>query len=89
MSNGSAVVGSGASSNAFTGIDIDGSPRPLEFQHNTNSQIALAVSFIPLSAGSIDVVTKVTWNNVTNQRFEILEKSAPPPTSNGNFLQFF
>ena len=89
VSNGSAIFASGVSSNAFTGIDIDGSARTLEYQHNTNSQVAGAISSIPLSAGTIDVVTKVTYNNVTNQRFEILEKSTPPPTSNGNFLQFF
>ena len=89
VSAGSCIYATGISSNAFTGIDIDGSARPLEFQHNTNKQVSGALSLVPLSAGSIDVITKVTWNTVTNQRVEILEAGPTPSSQNSNFLQFF
>lgn len=90
VSDGSAIFGSGTGFNAFTSISIDGSSRPLEFQHNTNSQVAGAVSLIPLSAGSKDIIITTTSGNVTNQRFEILEKAVTPPAgNNSNFLQFF
>lgn len=86
---GSAIYAAGISNNAFTGIDIDGSARPLEFQHNTNKQVSGALSAVPLSAGSIDVVTKVTFGNVTNQRVEIRESTTPPPSDDGSFLIMF
>jgi len=88
VSEGSAIFATGISNNAFTGIDIDGSARPLEFQHNTNKQVSGALSLIPLSAGSIAVDTKVTFSNVTNARIEILAGGAPPST-NSNFLVMF
>ena len=89
VSSGSCIYATGISNNAFTGIDIDGSARTLEFQHNTNKQVSGALSAVPLSAGSIDVVTKVTFGNVTNQRVEILEATAPPPTGDNDFLLMF
>ena len=89
VSSGSCIYATGISNNAFTGIDIDGFARTLEFQHNTNKQVSGALSAVPLSAGSIDVVTKVTFNNVTNQRVEILEATAPPPTGDNDFLLMF
>ena len=79
----------GISNNAFTGIDINGVARPLEFQHNTNKQVAGALSLIPLPAGTIDVVTKVTFAAVSNTRVEILEASTPPATDDGSFLLMF
>ena len=87
---GSCIYALGISKNAFTGIDIDGSARPLEFQHNTNKQTSGALSLIPLSAGSTSVVTKVTFSSVSNSRVEIKESSTPPPSTNdGNFLLMF
>tara|TARA_R110001606_G_scaffold376032_1_gene534503 strand:+ start:492 stop:737 length:246 start_codon:yes stop_codon:yes gene_type:complete len=79
----------GISNNAFTGIDIDGSARPLEIQHNTNKQVGGALSLVGLSAGSTSVVTKVTWSSVSNSRVEIKEASAPPSGNSGNFLMMF
>ena len=89
VSAGSCIYATGISNNAFTGIDIDGSARTLEFQHNTNKQISGALSAVPLSAGTIDVVTKVTFNTVSNSRVEIKEAGTPPSTDNGNFLLMF
>lgn len=89
VSAGSCIYATGISNNAFTGIDIDGSARPLEFQHNTNKQVSGALSLVPLSAGSIDVVTKVTFSSVSNSRVEILEAGPTPSNQNSNFLQFF
>lgn len=89
VSAGSCIYATGISNNAFTGIDIDSSPRPLEFQHNTNTQVSGALSLLPLSLGSIDVVTKVSFNTVTNQRVEIIESGGTPPTDNPNFLIMF
>lgn len=89
VNSGSAIYACGISNNGFTGIDIDGSARPLEFQHNTNKQVAGALSAVPLSAGSIDVVTKVTFSSVTNTRIEIRESTTPPPTRDNNFLIMF
>jgi hypothetical protein len=90
VSAGSCIYALGISNNAFTGIDIDGSARPLEFQHNTNKQTSGALSLIPLSAGSTSVVTKVTFSSVSNSRVEIKESSTPPPSTNdGNFLLMF
>jgi len=86
---GSCIYATGISNNAFTGIDIDGSARTLEFQHNTNKQVSGALSAIPLPAGSIDVVTKVNFGSVSNSRVEILEAAAPPPTDDGSFLLMF
>ena len=90
VSNGSVIYATGLSSAPFTGISIDGSARPLEFQHNTNRQVAGALSANPLSAGTIDVTTSTAFSHVTNQRVEILENGGTPPTSqNSNFLQLF
>jgi hypothetical protein len=90
VSAGSCIYATGISNNAFTGIDIDGSARPLEIQHNTNKQVGGALSLVPLSAGSTSVVTKVTFNSVSNSRVEIKESSTPPPATNdGNFLLMF
>jgi len=89
VSAGSCIYATGISNNAFTGIDIDGSARVLEFQHNTNKQVAGALSAVPLSAGTIDVVTKVTFSSVSNSRVEILEATTPPPTDDGSFLLMF
>ena len=89
VSAGSCIYGLGISNNAFTGIDIDGSARPLEFQHNTNKQTSGALSLVPLSAGSTSVVTKVNWGSVSNSRVEIKESSTPPPTDDGSFLLMF
>tara|TARA_R100000808_G_C2152575_1_gene162085 strand:+ start:461 stop:1120 length:660 start_codon:yes stop_codon:yes gene_type:complete len=88
VSAGSCIYATGISNNAFTGIDIDGSARTLEFQHNTNKQISGALSAVPLSAGTIDVVTKVSWNTVSNSRVEIKESSTTP-TDDGSFLLMF
>tara|TARA_R110001599_G_scaffold335510_1_gene552605 strand:+ start:71 stop:736 length:666 start_codon:yes stop_codon:yes gene_type:complete len=89
VSAGSCIYGMGISNNAFTGIDIDGSARPLEIQHNTNKQVGGALSLVGLSAGSTSVVTKVTWSSVSNSRVEIKEASAPPSGNSGNFLMMF
>ena len=89
VSSGSCIYATGISNNAFTGIDIDGSGRPLEFQHNTNKQVSGALSLVGLSAGSISVVTKVTFNSVSNSRVEIKEAAAPPSGNSGNFLMMF
>lgn len=89
VSSGSCIYATGISNNAFTGIDIDGSPRTLEFQHNTNKQVSGALSLVGLSSGSISVVTKVTSNSVSNSRVEIKEASAPPSGNSGNFLMMF
>ena len=86
---GSCIYAMGISNNAFTGIDINGVARTLEFQHNTNKQVSGALSAIPLPAGSIDVVTKVNFGSVSNTRVEILEASAPPVTDDGSFLLMF
>ena len=86
---GSCIYAMGISNNAFIGIDIDGTARPLEFQHNTNTQVAGALSAVPLPAGTIDVVTKVNFNTVTNTRLEILAAGATPPTGDGSFLLMF
>ncbi len=86
---GSCIYATGISNNAFTGIDIDGSARTLEFQHNTNKQISGALSLVPLSAGSISVVTKVTWSSVSNSRVEIKAAATPPPSDDGSFLLMF
>jgi len=89
VSSGSCIYATGISNNAFTGIDIDGSSRPLEIQHNTNKQVGGALSLVGLSAGSTSVVTKVTWSSVSNSRVEIKEASAPPSGNSGNFLMMF
>ncbi len=89
VSAGSCIYATGISNNAFTGIDIDGSPTTLEFQHNTNKQVSGGLSSVGLSAGSISVVTKVTSNSVSNSRVEIKESSAPPSSNSGNFLMMF
>ena len=89
VSSGSCIYATGISNNAFTGIDIDGSARTLEIQHNTNKQVGGALSSVGLSAGSISVVTKVTSNSVSNSRVEIKEASAPPSSNSGNFLMMF
>lgn len=89
VSAGSCIYATGISNNAFTGIDIDGSARTLEFQHNTNKQISGALSAVPLSAGTIDVVTKVNFGSVSNSRVEIKEAGTPPATDNGSFLLMF
>ena len=89
VSAGSCIYATGISNNAFTGIDIDGSARPLEFQHNTNKQVSGALSLVPLSAGSISVVTKVTFSSVSNSRVEIKAAATPPPSDDGSFLLMF
>jgi len=90
VSSGSCIYATGISNNAFTGIDIDGTARTLELVgHNTNKQVNGALSAVPLSAGTIDVVTKVTWSSVSNSRVEIKESSTPPPTDDGSFLLMF
>ena len=48
-----------------------------------------ALSAVPLSAGTIDVVTKVTFNTVSNSRVEIKEAGTPPATDDGSFLLMF
>ncbi len=89
VTSGSAIYALGISNNAFTGIDINGSARPLEFQHNTNKQVSGALSLAPLPVGNINVVTKVTWSSVSNSRVEIKEASSPPPSDDGSFLLMF
>ena len=89
VSAGSAIYATGISSNAFTDIEIDGSSRGMEFQHNVNKQVAGSFSLIPLTAGSKNVATKVTFNVVTNQRFEIKASGGTPPVSENNFLIMF
>lgn len=89
VTSGSAIYALGISNNAFTGIDINGSARPLEFQHNTNKQVSGALSLAPLPIGNINVVTKVTWSSVSNSRVEIKEASSPPPSDDGSFLLMF
>lgn len=89
VSSGSCIYATGISNNAFTGIDIDGSPTTLEIQHNTYKQVGGGLSSVGLSAGSISVVTKVTSNSVSNSRVEIKEASAPPSSNSGNFLMMF
>ncbi len=86
---GSCIYATGISNNAFIGIDIDGSARPLEFNHNTNKQISGALSLVPLSAGSTSVVTKVNWGSVSNSRVEIKAAATPPPSDDGSFLLMF
>jgi len=89
VSAGSAIYATGISNNSFTGIDINGSARPLEFQHNTNKQISGALSLAPLPVGNINVVTKVTWSSVSNSRVEIKAAATPPPSDDGSFLLMF
>jgi len=90
VSSGSCIYTTGGSANAFTSINIDGSARPLEFQHNVNRQVAGALSLVPLSAGGVITVTNVTFNQVTNQRVEIKEAGSTPPASDdGSFLLMF
>jgi len=47
------------------------------------------LSLVPLSAGSISVVTKVNFGSVSNSRVEIKAASTPPPSDDGSFLLMF
>lgn len=87
VSNGSVLYGTGISDNAFVTINIDGTNRTLQFQHNTNKQVSGALSANPLSSGLITSINTVNSGQVTNQLIEIKEKSTT--ISNSNFLQMF
>ena len=75
----SVIYAFGVSINAQTGIEIDGSSRPIDFTHNTNRQVTGATSLPGLSAGSITVITKAAFGTISNTRIEIQEASAPEP----------
>jgi hypothetical protein len=88
-SNGSIIVATGISNNAFQNFSIDGASLPTLYQHNINKQTAGAISN-NVSAGVIDVTSVVNTGNVTNVRVEMLEAGGTPPTGNsGNFLIMF
>lgn len=86
-SDGSIVMVTGVSNNAFQNFDIGGTQTPL-YQHNTNKQTAGAISN-NVSAGLVLCQTKVNSGTVTNVRVEMLEASAPPSGNQGNFLMMF
>lgn len=88
-SNGSMIMCTGISNNAFQNFNIDGDNLAPLFQHNTNKQVAGVLSNNVL-AGSINVTANVNSGTVTNVRVEILESGGVPPTgNNGNFLMMF
>ena len=88
-SNGSMIMCTGISNNAFQNFNIDGDTLAPLFQHNTNKQVAGVLSNNVL-AGTINVTSNVNSGSVTNVRVEILESGGVPPTgNNGNFLMMF
>lgn len=88
-SEGSIIVATGVSNNAFQNFSIDGASLPALYQHNVNKQTAGTISN-NVSAGLIDVTTIVNSGNVTNVRVEMLEAGGVPPSGNsGNFLMMF
>lgn len=88
-SNGSIIVATAISNNAFQNFSIDGVSLPTLYQHNVNKQTAGVISN-SVSAGLIDVTSVVNSGNVTNIRVEMLEAGGTPPSGNsGNFLMMF
>lgn len=88
-SNNSIVMCTGVSNNAFQPFVIDGVSYTKLFSHNTNKQVAAALSN-NLSAGTINVSSVVGSGDVTNVRVELQEAGATPPSGNsGNFLMMF
>ena len=87
-SDGSIIMLTGISNNAFQNFVIDGASKPTLYQHNTNKQTAGTLSN-NVSAGSITCTSVVNSGNVTNIRVEMLEASAPPSGNSGNFLMMF
>ena len=72
----SVIYASGVGNNAASTYDIAGSNRSLEFQHNSNKQVAGALSSTGLSAGVIGVSTKSGSGTLTNSRIAILESAS-------------
>lgn len=87
-SDGSIIMLTGISNNAFQNFVIDGVSKSTLYQHNTNKQTAGTLSN-NVSAGSITCTSVVNSGNVTNVRVEMLEASAPPSGNSGNFLMMF
>ena len=88
-SNNSIIMCTGVSNNAFQPFVIDGVSYTKLFSHNTNKQVAGALSN-NLSAGTINVSSVVGSGDVTNVRVELKEAGATPPSSStGNFLMMF
>jgi len=88
-SNGSIILATAISNNAFQNFSIDNASLPTLYQHNINKQTAGVISN-NVSAGLIDVTSVVNYGNVTNVRVEILEAGGTPPVgNNSNFLMMF
>ena len=87
-SDGSIIMLTGISNNAFQDFKFNGVNFPTLYQWNTNKQTAGTLSN-NVSAGSITCTSVVNSGNVTNIRVEMLEASAPPSGNSGNFLMMF
>lgn len=89
-SNNSIIMCTGVSNNAFQPFVIDGVSYTKLFSHNTNKQVAGALSN-NVSSGTINVTSVVGSGDVTNLRVELQEAGTSPPSSgnSGNFLMMF
>lgn len=85
VSQNSVIYAMGVSTFPIQAIKINGSSRPLEFSHNTNDQVAGALS-TSLPSGSIAVGTESAALSISNTRIEILEVASVPGISEGNWM---
>ena len=87
VSENSMIYATGISINSQNAdYEINGSARTILFIHNTNRVVGGALSASGLPSGSIDVVTKSDFGDVSNLRFEITEASSPSGVAEGNWL---
>jgi len=75
----SIIYAHGVSDNVQSAYSIGGSPRTLEFTHNSSKQVGGALSLTGLMAGATNVTTDAITGTITNLRVEILASGGGPP----------